>query len=627
MQMLCFNCIWVKIIAESMKSEKSSPSGAGLTTYSGGSKPGSRQGSFNVSWSLTEATLDPTMISKINTLFLNFLTLSHKYCTKSVFNLNYLLKQSISYEIILSALRTSIHEKVTLDVIAFMLLCDSYEYSKLKNILIQRIEDSRNSYELIPLFLNFLQKHYLVRPFKNILNLERVEAMLKDIRAYCQLKGKRTIAMMPQQCSFNKIHICNTLNSVFSTWKIFRADDFDFGGVDVKSRYELAKNRRGVTEEQEATTNPINNEIAEPKEEDEVPKPRIEDVNLDMPIPEIVHMRPKLRSSRKSIESNPSILYDSSSRKISLCFTEKELKMPSSGLLDHQDVSDKGPWDGNNVDWIFELQEGIELSFPYANSMLHDSSNSGNSDSPKVAGASKQQPGKSKEEPACNMCKRDDEHIFFHGLGNSSSLHVAQTKGCMDISTEGASLTPKEVYLVVNCCSDNKPAEWNSLKKGLGIQFNTECIGVVEKRPPSSGETSPKLLSTIVSFENTTYVCVNSPTKLASISTDLTVPPSQRYVVLYGQADEIIEYKNQNISTLCKYDRVISLTKTYDIYVLQFEVTQVTICLTQVVRSVSQNSDKKDRADKFKEKLHLRELVSVAVVDKRLRLLLLEKPS
>jgi hypothetical protein len=112
----------IKVEASESKSDKSS----------GGSKSDSKQGSFNVDRLLMQTIVDPNLVHKLVSLFMNYYIISDCFRAKTQASLNFILKRSIGIEVILNCLRLSPNEMKVIEAIFMTLLFETVEYSRLK---------------------------------------------------------------------------------------------------------------------------------------------------------------------------------------------------------------------------------------------------------------------------------------------------------------------------------------------------------------------------------------------------------------------------------------------------------------------------------------------------------------
>lgn len=246
----------------------------------------------------------------------------------------------------------------------------------------------------------------------------------------------------------------------------------------------------------------------------------------------------------------------------------------------------------------------------------------------------------------------DDEHIFFLGLGERDKQFLEKP-----LSVVKKVCSPKEMHLVYKCYA-GQDGEWRNIKTALGVQFDQMGSETLAKALSSCQPVEGEELALVTSHESSSYCCINNNKALlvdllTNLSSDKSskhlkhavtshpeynplpedpapspkpkLPTSQQsitvktgqslalklnfysHLILFGYEEETKLFRTEHSELLKRFDKLVMLLQTHDLGVLSVHVVQII--------KTSPNR-------KHQEKLLSRELVSVAVLDKKLRMII-----
>lgn len=374
----------------------------------------------------------------------------------------------------------------------------------------------------------------------------------------------------------------------------------------------------------------------------------------------------KKKSRHRTDNSTQDVHHSESASRKSVVMTTEHIKTALSDLMADQAKSifqadaSEGVFQIDDIESIFQFQTYIEAedSFKQEFSVLGTDQRPSQQESAEMPSVEPLSPksliSSEKTKPVTEVTvardTADDEHIFFLGLGlrekhQTDKSHSLLKKVC----------SPKELHIIYKCF-DGYDGEWKVLQTALGIEFETitsDSLRKVFNGTKRHGDTSDMTL--ISSHEASAYCCINNNKPqlldtMAGLSADrstkvlkqtvsshtgfekladdqektkgsfsqhsIGIKPLQSlanrlnlysHLLLFGYEEDTRIFRNEHSDLLKRFDKLILLIQTHDLGVLSLQVVQVL---------------KTSNNRKHQEKLLLRELVSVAVLDKKLRMII-----
>lgn len=552
-------------------------------------------------------TTDNLMLNKVYNFFLTYLVCSHIYSSRFLYNMSYIIKYAVSHDVMLSILRTHFNENRVLEVIVLLIACNSIEYSKVKPILNQRIEDSASSGVAFSKFISCLHKYGLNLPYHNFVNFDYLTILAKSISDNFLLQTPKTIVLIPNNEQFQSFNILFNNENVYS-WNIFRADDLHLSQELTNMNIRFSKSLEDERSPPVGLVSPQEQMKSEDDKQEMVSSPR----NLDMSPGELnfptenLTIRPLTRNSstfgakfRDALRSNNQ---DPTSEPQSATKKQKYYQDLEEGIR---------MMDASDIDNIFDIQERIETHFA--------------AKIPELFEADPLSP-KSKQTTVDECKKQDDQNLYFYGMGTLLREHERRKPHEVAASSTQRMLQPQEFIFVMKCYDSKKSEdkEWTNLINVLGVKYACADDLVFNsfkmKERVAEGKDADRS-EVRVGLDRTFYFLINNDTsELALRMQEIHSPEmknkkfnSFQMLILYGREEDVRTFRTENSELLKKFEKLILLTLTYDVNVLRLHIVQV----------VKTSSTAPART--HQEKHLSRELVNVAVLDKRLKLLFLNE--
>lgn len=504
-------------------------------------------------------------------------------------------------EVVFSSLKASKLDNQTVRLCTAMLLTGSYSASRIKQILVQKIEESFQQSDFFRQVLKTIHEFGLKSGYNRILNLDYMRSEMETSNQI-QTRSRQFSFLTPYtQDRLSSFSIVSKYGLAFYSWQIFRMDDFDFSTKEYSISPQLKLN---WFEEKSPPPNLIFTE--DTKELDDAPV-----LTPEHQLNDLVWLRPRGLSSRKGSTKN--ILR--SSDEAGLLNFSKVNKSPSKG--EDFDLKDL---DTENIDALFDFQEQIELEHPFEDKVYQKLKN--------------HDPFPPEVKATVSGTRYDDSLSFFHGLAYiSPSLY---DKEIIDVSPDRFFSNPPVIIMKVYS-GQGVDYELSNLIRSLGRKFNCLPQYLLPEKLASqchlaSPDHSPTKrnkgnLTVLQGVSSMCYVVVDNDPKLLQtlidhssemfkeskhcmspyLSTNSNALP---VLILYGFEQEIEEFKTNNPDVLRKFDRIVALSKTFDVDVLQLQVTQLIV--------LNQKGSQGFSSKWPQERLVTRELVTLPFIENRL---------
>lgn len=491
-----------------------------------------------------------------------------------IISLNSIIKASVGMDGLLSTLRTNHNESKVIEVLILAMLCDTAEYSKLKSVLLHRIEESSNFQVSLHKWLASLHNFSMSSVFRNTLDLDWISGMVESIRTVYSMRTKDNYVLLPETSQFERMHVVCFNKHIYS-WNIFRVDDLHLG----TESFCIADQFVGVREDFKSP-----NYIPSFPTPMHRPTRLGQHINLDeFKISDSLIMRPKVRSMkqikgkrvpRRSEEIEPTQEQLGPPMRNSLTPRSKVWSVDSDPNVFSTVLASM---DGLScVDIIFNIQGEIEDSLKY------------------LPIQSELEEVKSQGAPipvAIKSCL-DDKNAFFLGLGEN---HNPTKQGKQDAAKKIKKLLrPNDVIFLLKCYDSvlESDPEWSNLVKALGVQFDAIWSSPLGYAPwigrSSDKETklNPESEILVRGVENNYYHLINNDTNILesrlaqmaqyiiSVSQKTKFTPSS-YLILFGFDEELRHFRASHSELLRKFERVMLLCPTFDVNVLQLQIIQV----------------------------------------------------
>ena len=509
-----------------------------------------------------QTTVDPSLLYKLVSLFMNYYIVSDCFRAKSQASLNFILKRSIGIEVILNCLRQSPNEMKVIEGIFMSLLFETVEYAKLKPILLTRLENSSISVNFCDKWIECIHSFLMSVSNRQIVNLKCLEEITRGCRENYFVKASRkSWVLVPNQQFFCTYYLTSPSTNLYR-WDVFLIDDLRLDNRSKKYDFRAEK----VAEEEEA------NLISPRKLEDEPPELRsifkqarasVEDLYLTGML--------EIKQKKKS-----SISFDSSKN---LKNFNDELQSPTQYTPLNSATKKKtkankvaiSQLEADSIDEIFRIQLQIEADIPAELAEKHMSC----------------QPSKVQIDSWSPQykCRLDDQHIYFYGM--AKRLDSGKDQASL-AAFELAKLYKPEILIYAMKCytsTYSQDAEWRNLVKALGVRCDSSLIAT--SRPSQSAqESTSDMLDPLVlkSSDGVYYSFINNDIeKLKRCLSELEDEQKQKnqylnhmnFLILFGSEVEVMHFREVHFEVMRNYQKIILITKTFDLHVLQMQVIKV----------------------------------------------------
>lgn len=498
------------------------------------------------------------------TLFHN----SHGFSEVTVNSFNNVVKLMIPQDQMLTSLVNSKIEARAVRLCSAMLLSGTYSMIKLKSVLIQKIKEAFNPCDLTRQALKTLHEFGLKSGYNQLLNMDHIEMEFKHSNQV-QLVSRKFAVLVPESYDrLSSFNIASLGGHAYYSWNIFRMDDFDF----TTKEYSISPRLKQYWFEDKSpvSTNPVLDYKA------------TNDADAcDGVATELTWIRPRMISSKRGSSrqicrsSDEQVLQGfmrcSKSKKMELALEDKELEIDS-------------------IETLFEYQEMIDKTYCF-DASCYDKLKSKEQElaelKPKVAGT-----------------KYDDAYVLFHGLTNIESSLYDRNHSELDFKNFYSA--PNAMVMKCYKSEYEHDLELKNLIKSLGCQFS--CLpkyilpqdieaSMMNDDSCSSDRNSSEILvvqgvcsmcylvvnndvttlRTLINYYNGTPDSQGKHTysKKRTMSNSSQMALSENLVlILYGFESEIAEFKANNKDILQTFGKIITLSKSFDVDVLQLQAVQ-----------------------------------------------------
>lgn len=493
---------------------------------------------------------------------MSYYIVSDCFRAKSRTSLCYILKRSIGTDMILSCLRLSPNEAKVIEAIVMSLLFETVEYGRVKSILLTRLENSA-----VP--VNFCEKwleclHGLAMSISNrqIVNLRCVEDLIKACRENYFIKAsQKSRILVPYQALFCTYYLTCPSTNLYR-WDVFQADDLRLDSRQRKYQFRAEKNC------QEEELNP--NSPRRPEDESPLPRSILKQARASV---EDLYLTGMLEIKHKK---KSSISFDSCKN---LKIIQDELQSPAqytpvSSATKKTYRANKeaiSQLEADSIDEIFRIQSQIESEIPAESPDKHS-----------VWQASKPQLDCQSPQQKCRL---DDQHIYFYGL--AKMLDAGPDRAGLAAVQLAKLYKPEILIFAVKCyaSSYSQDAEWRNLVKALGVRCESPliCGGSPAPAPPEPAAEVPDPL-VLKSSDGVYYSFINNDiAQLRRGLSELEAEQRQRnqylnhlsFLVLFGSEAEVMRFREEHFDVMKNYQKLILITKTFDLHVLQMQVIKV----------------------------------------------------
>ena len=182
-------------------------------------------------------------------------------------------------------------------------------------------------------------------------------------------------------------------------------------------------------------------------------------------------------------------------------------------------------------------------------------------------------------------CRLDDQHIYFYGM--AKRLDSGKDQASL-AAFELAKLYKPEILIYAMKCytsTYSQDAEWRNLVKALGVRCDSPLI--TTSRPSQSAqESASDMLDPLVlkSSDGVYYSFINNDIeKLKRCLSELEDEQKQKnqylnhmnFLILFGSEVEVMHFREVHFEVMRNYQKIILVTKTFDLHVLQMQVIKV----------------------------------------------------
>lgn len=499
-----------------------------------------------------------------------FLFNTRQFSTIAVQSFNCVLRNTTVHELVFNSLSSCIADELVVKLSMFMLLVGTYEQSIIAKILIERINKSKNPKDLVSICIKIFHEFGLKAGFTKRLNLDFThEQIMSSVNHYRQPSERFTYLWPKYHERLNSFNLVSRVGCAFYAWNVFRMDDFHF----TMKEYSISpKLKINWIDEKSPPMLALNIERV-PIEEEEG-----EDEAEDIKINELIWIRPKGQSRCSKYGSQRQL-------RSSLDGTNPFNTKNRSSFKPEPEDSYK-EIDIESMDAIFDCQLNIEENNQFDSSMYE----------PLINKQSQEERG-DKQEITGNSY--DDCHLLFHGLARDIQYSALDSESSM-----GDFFRNTKVVMLMKCykSSYRDDQELRNLVKSLGTRF--ECLPdlvlpySVPKNPIGTTKNSldqktyHKEVIVIQGIGSLTYVIIDNDHEVlekmmadpvevlesscGNKSPNFCIEKSHLpFLILYGFDTEIEDYKKSHLQTLNQFSKIIGLSKSFDVDVLQMKVTQV----------------------------------------------------
>ena len=506
----------------------------------------------------------------MTTIYKTFFFNSHEFSDSAIQSFNCVLVNTLIQDSVLSSLRSTQMDGQIVKLCVGMLLTGTYSSSKIKTILIQKVEESSLRNELFRQCLKILHEFGLKAGYHLLHNLDNINDKLKYSHEIHHPSRQLAVIVSEYQERLNSFSITSKNGLSFYSWNVFRMDDFDFTLKEYAISPKLKPNLFDDRSPQITNLTTINEDAAILVEDDSFFAKEIQ-------FNDLIWIRPKNSASKMGSTRQ---ITRSSGDQGSLNFMRYNKTMKSSLDIEQKEI------DIDNIDLIFDTQDHIEDTCTFDDScydklIQEDKNDIEDKDSPSVS-------------------RYDDTYALFHGLSDIGPSSFDKSASQYSIKSFVAS-NPIFVMKCFNSRASEDP-ELRNLLKSLGCNF--ECLS--QNLLPSnllqyfgcdgavltSSQNFPSETLVVQGVNAMSYIIIDNDTNLlrsllneSTKNNSLDNPSSSPnlksiggsfpFVILYGFEVEIEDFKNNNTGIIRSFNKVISISKSFDVDVLKMQVTQV----------------------------------------------------
>ncbi len=549
-----------------------------------------------------QTIVDPNLVHKLVSLFMNYYIISDCFRAKTQASLNFILKRSIGIEVILNCLRLSPNEMKVIEAIFMTLLFETVEYSRLKPILLMRLENSSTTVNFCNKWIECLHSFTMSVSNRQIVHLKGLEDLIKVCRENYFVKASpRSWVLVPNQVFFSSYYLTSPSTNLYR-WDVYQIDDLR---LDSRSKKYHFRAEKTALEEETSLISPrkLEEEPEQPRSIFKQARASVEDLYLTGML--------EIKQKKKS-----SISFDSSKN---LKFITDELENPAhytpinSATKKSYRANKKAisQLEADSIDEIFRIQSQIEADIPAETADKQACYQSSKAQFDCLSPQFK--------------CRLDDQHIYFYGL--AKLLDSGKDHANLAAMQLAKLYKPETLIFSMKCYSSNYSldAEWRNLVKALGVRCDSPLISLCRPSHPAQ-ESANEIPDPLVlkSSDGVYYSFINNDIEMLKQGmTDLENEQKQKnqylnhlsFLILFGSEADVMRFREEHFEVMKSYQKIILITKTFDLHVVQMQVIKVPSA-HQLLRGLT--------AKKQIEKQHTRELVNIGCLDRRIRLLVLE---
>lgn len=503
-----------------------------------------------------------------------FLFNTRKFSPIAIQSFNCILRNTTVHEIVFNSLNSCIADDLVVKICMFMLLIGTYEQAKIAQILIDRISSSTQSRDMMAICIKILHEFGMKAGLGKKLNLDYIHEKIGcSVNHYRQPSERFTYLWPKYHERLNSFNLLSRVGYAFYSWNVFRMDDFHFTMKEYSISPKLKVN---WIDEKSPPMMALNCQEIPIDEEDEDNEIEVNDES-DVKINDLIWIRPKNKAKSSRFGSQRQLR--SSLDGTNSFYTRSRTSIRNEKETDFKEI------DIESMDAIFDSQNQIEdeniFDASTYESLIDNDIMNCNIDKLEITGNS-----------------YDDSHLLFHGLSRDNHYTTADSECSMTDFFRNS-----RVVILMKCYVSNydEDQELKNLVNSLGTKF--QCLPDIvlpysvprvsrSKRSLIDTDLSPTEVIVVQGFGAVTYIIVDNDQEtleeiIGNPTQNMNSPRAFKspyyfsdksrlpFLILYGFENEIENYQYSQEPTVRKFNRIISLSKSFDVDVLQVKVTQV----------------------------------------------------
>ena len=477
------------------------------------------------------------------------------------------MAHTLAQDMVVCALRLNKMDAQIVRICTAILLSGTYSSSKIKAVLVQKVDESIQKSDLLRQFLKIVHEFGLKAGYHRILNMDHIESEMKTSNELHHISRQFSVLVPEDLDRLTSFGVVSKYGLSFYSWSVFRMDDFDFSTNQYSISPKLKLNWFDDKSPQQNLTIPEDN-LKAPEEDPNITR----EIHLN----DLIWIRPTISSKKGSMRH----ISRSSDDQTMLNFSKPGRPSRTNLEVEQKDL------DIDNIEALFDFQSSLEETKPFDDSCY---------DKLRLKEAQS-----SDFKSRCGS-RCDDSYVLFYGLTHMEpSLYERELS---QFSLKNFYSNPPVLLMKCYQSSYEDDVELRNLVRSLGCAFTCLPTYLLPEvaAPPTPLDTpglSPHQLpsSDIILVQGVSSMCyavidqdlktlqrlLDDPRRLLQPGKTGTSPSSTAaagtypLLILYGFEAEIEEFKTKNILMVKQFDRVISLAKSFDVDVLQVQVTQVT---------------------------------------------------